>query len=113
MGLADNRWSLKGMSALVTGGTKGIGYAIVEELAKLGARVHTCSRNEAELNGCLKALEDKGFVVCGSVCDASSKAQREKLMESVSSVFNVNNVGTAIWKPAIEYESSKNVYKHL
>uniref|UniRef100_A0A7N2RBP4 Tropinone reductase n=1 Tax=Quercus lobata TaxID=97700 RepID=A0A7N2RBP4_QUELO len=89
MGLADNRWSLKGMSALVTGGTKGIGYAIVEELAKLGARVHTCSRNEAELNGCLKALEDKGFVVCGSVCDASSKAQREKLMESVSSVFNV------------------------
>ena len=26
MGLADNRWSLKGMSALVTGGTKGIGF---------------------------------------------------------------------------------------
>ncbi|KAK7852800.1 noroxomaritidine/norcraugsodine reductase isoform X2 [Quercus suber] len=88
MGLADNRWSLKGMSALVTGGTKGIGYAIVEELAKLGARVHTCSRNEAELKGCLKAWEGKGFVVTGSVCDVSSKAQREKLMESVSSVFN-------------------------
>ena len=60
----------------------------MEELAKLGARVHTCSRNEAELNGYLKAWEDKGFVVSGSVCDVSSKAQREKLMESVSSVFN-------------------------
>ncbi|KAK9998708.1 hypothetical protein SO802_018311 [Lithocarpus litseifolius] len=113
MGLADNRWSLKGMSALVTGGTKGIGYAIVEELAKLGARVHTCSRNEAELIGCLKAWEGKGFVVTGSVCDVSSKAQREKLMESVSSVFNgmlnilVNNVGGSIWKPAIEYTAEE------
>lgn len=28
--------------------------ATVEELAGLGARVHTCSRNEEELNKCLK-----------------------------------------------------------
>lgn len=41
------------MTALVTGGTKGIGHAIVEELAGLGATVHTCARNEAELNACL------------------------------------------------------------
>ena len=62
--------------------------AIVEELAKLGARVHTCSRTEGELSGCLKDWEGKGFVVTGSVCDVSSKAQREKLMETVSSIFN-------------------------
>ncbi|KAL9351738.1 hypothetical protein Peur_054418 [Populus x canadensis] len=60
----DSRWSLHGMTALVTGGTRGIGFSIhlsliprnatVEELTGLGARVRTCSRNEEELNKCLK-----------------------------------------------------------
>ncbi|KAK3409944.1 hypothetical protein EUGRSUZ_J02011 [Eucalyptus grandis] len=83
-----NRWSLHGMTALVTGGTKGIGHAIVEELARLGATVHTCSRNEAEINECLKDWKSKGFRVSGSTCDVSSRSEREKLMLTVSSVFD-------------------------
>ena len=61
---------------------------MVEELAGFGASVHTCSRNETELNKCLNEWRGKGFVVSGSVCDASSRVQREKLMEEVASVFN-------------------------
>ncbi|KAL6341637.1 hypothetical protein AAG906_032758 [Vitis piasezkii] len=76
------------MTALVTGGTKGIGHKIVEELAGLGATIHTCSRKETELNECLKDWKAKGFGVTGSVLDVSCRAQREKLMETVSSVFN-------------------------
>ncbi|XVF18640.1 hypothetical protein REPUB_Repub11eG0040000 [Reevesia pubescens] len=100
----DNRWSLQGMTALVTGGTKGIGHAIVEELAELGARVHTCSRTETELNKCLLEWTVKGFQVTGSVCDVSVQAQREKLLNTVSSEYSgklnvlVNNVGTIIPK---------------
>ncbi|KAJ4725725.1 Tropinone reductase [Melia azedarach] len=103
-----NRWSLQGMNALVTGGTKGIGEAIVEELAELGAAVHTCSRNEAELKECIRQWELKGFKVTGSVCDVSSRAEREKLMNKVSSVFDgkldilINNAGTSVAKPALE-----------
>ncbi|KAI3508547.1 hypothetical protein L1887_23555 [Cichorium endivia] len=105
----NSRWSLTGMTALVTGGTRGIGFAVVEELAELGAEVHTCSRNESELNQRLQEWSDKGFTVTGSVCDLASRPQREQLIEKVSSLFDgklnilINNVGTSIVKPTIEY----------
>ncbi|CAN6568845.1 unnamed protein product [Malus baccata var. baccata] len=107
------RWSLHGGAALVTGGTRGIGYALVEELAGFGAAVHTCSRNEAELSKCLEQWKAKGFSVTGSICDVSSKTEREKLIEQVASTFNgklnilVNNVGTNIRKPTTEYTSEE------
>ncbi|KAK3031922.1 hypothetical protein RJ639_036718 [Escallonia herrerae] len=84
----NSRWSLAGTTAVVTGGTRGIGYAVVEELAELGAAVHTCSRNEEELNQKLQEWAAKGFTVTGSVCDASSRAQREQLVQKVSSAFS-------------------------
>lgn len=103
------RWSLQGMTALVTGGTRGIGYAIVEELAKLGAVVHTCSRTESELNECLQQWTAKGFRVTGSVCDMMSPTQRQDIITKISSTFHgklnilVNNVGTNIRKQTLEY----------
>lgn len=62
-------------------------HAIVEELAELGAAVHTCSRNEEELNKCLEKWREMKFNVTGSVCDVSSRSQREELMERVNSNF--------------------------
>ncbi|KAI3751359.1 hypothetical protein L2E82_22443 [Cichorium intybus] len=101
------------MTALVTGGTRGIGYAVVEELAELGALVHTCSRNESELNERLQEWSGKGFTVTGSVCDLASHPQREQLSEKVSSVFGgklnilINNVGTNFAKPTLDYTTEE------
>ncbi|XP_027335751.1 tropinone reductase homolog At5g06060-like isoform X4 [Abrus precatorius] len=107
------RWGLNGMTALVTGGTRGIGHAIVNDLAGFGAAVHTCSRTQTELNKCLQEWQSQGFRVTGSVCDVSSPSQREKLIQDVASTFNgnlnifVNNVGTTVRKPTIEYTAEE------
>ncbi|GAB2212478.1 hypothetical protein Droror1_Dr00020448 [Drosera rotundifolia] len=107
------RWSLSGMNALVTGGTRGIGHAVVEELVGLGACVHTCSRSEVELEKCLKERTAKGFSVSGSVCDVSSREQRQKLMEDVDAKFDgklhilVNNAGTNFRKPTVQYSTEE------
>ncbi|XP_020885357.1 tropinone reductase homolog At2g29290 isoform X2 [Arabidopsis lyrata subsp. lyrata] len=77
----DKRWSLQGMTALVTGGTKGIGEAVVEELSMLGARVHTCARDETQLQERLREWQGKGF--------------------------QVNNAGTFILKPTTEYTAEE------
>ncbi|XP_039145806.1 tropinone reductase homolog At5g06060-like isoform X2 [Dioscorea cayenensis subsp. rotundata] len=111
-----SRWSLKGKTALVTGGTKGIGFAVVEELATLGALVHTCSRNETELKAILQVWTDKGLHVTGSVCDVTSRAQREKLIADVSSNFTgkldilVSNAGTGVPKPTVEFTEEEAAF---
>ncbi|CAL4979058.1 unnamed protein product [Urochloa decumbens] len=103
------RWSLAGATALVTGGSKGIGHAIVEELARFGARVHTCSRNAADLEECRRRWAEKGFQVTVSVCDVGVRTDREGLMATVKDTFDgkldilVNNVAQVIFKSAIEY----------
>ncbi|XP_027165795.1 tropinone reductase 2-like [Coffea eugenioides] len=84
----SGRWSLNGMTALVTGGTRGIGHSIVEELAGFGATVYTCSRNQKELNERLQEWGAQGFKVYGSTCDKASRTEREELIKNVSSTFD-------------------------
>uniref|UniRef100_A0ACD6ANR7 Uncharacterized protein n=1 Tax=Avena sativa TaxID=4498 RepID=A0ACD6ANR7_AVESA len=113
----EERWSLAGTTALVTGGSKGIGHAIVEELAGFGARVHTCARNAAELEASRRRWEEKGMRVTVSVCDVSVRAEREKLMETVKETFGgkldilVNNAGQLFVKAAAECTADE--YSHL
>ncbi|QCE11780.1 tropine dehydrogenase [Vigna unguiculata] len=108
-GFKDQKWSLHGMTALVTGGTRGIGYAIAEELAEFGASVHICARNQQDIEKCLEKWKRKGFRVTGSQCDVLFRDQRENLMKNVASIFDgklnilINNAGTCPPKNLIDY----------
>ncbi|CAJ1800816.1 unnamed protein product [Sphenostylis stenocarpa] len=105
----DRSWSLHGMTALVTGGTRGIGHAIAEELVEFGATVHICARKQQDIDKCLEEWNSKGFRITGSVCDVLSRDQRENLMTNVSSIFHgklnilINNAGTASTKSLLDY----------
>jgi 3-oxoacyl-[acyl-carrier protein] reductase len=68
---------IKGKVAIVTGGTKGIGRAIVEAFADEGANVAFCARNKDEVAETEKALVAKGVKAKGTVVDVGdAKALR-------------------------------------
>ena len=60
---------LRGKKAIVTGGTRGIGRAIVEKLADEGCDLAFCARNAEQVNEAVDTLKSKGVSVYGSVVD--------------------------------------------
>ncbi len=65
---------LKGLKAIVTGGTKGIGRAIVETLAAEGATVAFCARNAEEVGKAVEEMSGKGAKVFGQALDVGNAA---------------------------------------
>ena len=63
-------------------------HAIVDELSAFGARIHVCDISETLLSQSLSEWEKKGFQVSGSVCDVTSRPERETLIQTVSSLFD-------------------------
>lgn len=103
-----DRWRLDGKRALVTGGTLGIGRAVVEEFLRFGAEVFTTARNADRLQHCLNGWRESGARVHGISGDVSLGTDRARLMAEVGTTFDrldilVNNVGTNLRKPSADY----------
>jgi 3-oxoacyl-[acyl-carrier protein] reductase len=101
--------SLKDKVAVVTGGTRGIGFSIADALAKEGAKVFICGRDNA---GVKKALELLGNAqtasgIDGIAADVRRSEDCRKLIHAAAERFGgldilVNNAGLGIFKPIDE-----------
>ena len=78
---------LKGLRALVTGGTKGIGRAIAETLASEGADVAICARNDEEVKVTAAALAKKGGRSQGHVVEVGDAKALKNWVEAVAAAF--------------------------
>jgi 3-oxoacyl-[acyl-carrier protein] reductase len=89
---------LEGKTAIVTGGSRGIGAAIAALLAERGAAVVVSGRDADRLKATSGELEGRGFAVLGVVADASKREDADRLVETTRERFGrvdilVNNAG--------------------
>ncbi|HOO38610.1 MAG TPA: SDR family oxidoreductase [Deltaproteobacteria bacterium] len=110
--MGNDRWRLEGRRALITGGTKGIGFAVANEILNLGGEVHIAARGAQGVEECLADWHSKGFVAFGSAADISGAQGRDALLEDIKQRWDrldivVNNVGTNIRKKAVDYTASE------
>lgn len=78
---------LKGLRALVSGGTKGIGRAIADTLAGEGADVAICARNADEVKATAAEINKKGVRSLGHVVDVGDGKALQAWVEAVAAAF--------------------------
>ncbi|HAU1107399.1 TPA: SDR family oxidoreductase [Legionella pneumophila] len=108
--MKQSHWNLQGKKALVTGGTRGIGRAIVDEFLELGAEVVVVAKNKDNLEKVINNWSSKGLRVSGIEADLNQEESYSHIINTITQKWDVldiliNNVGINIRKPAQDYLS--------
>ena len=92
---------LQGKTALVTGGSKGIGFAIAEQLLHAGAAVVICGRDPSALDHAVSQLSPQGHIRAVP-CDVSDPQAVEAMIAALDAAGGfdilINNAGVGIFK---------------
>ena len=99
-------FDLRGQTALVTGGSRGLGLQIAEALGEYGAHVVLAARKRAELDAAVAHLAAGGVSAEAVACDLGTAEAAEALVAQVVERRGrldilVNNAGTS-WGAAME-----------
>jgi gluconate 5-dehydrogenase len=105
-------FSLQGKSALITGGSRGLGEEMAEALAEAGARLYLLARREKWLDPTLERLRAAGHEVQGGLCDVSDPDQVARAVADAEQAMGkidilVNNAGVTWGAPAEEMPLDK------
>ena len=101
-------FSLAGKTALVTGGSRGLGLQMAEALGEQGARIVVSSRKQAELDEAVAHLTSRGIDATAIAADLSQDAHVQPFVEEAIRRLGridilVNNAGASWGAPAEDY----------
>src|ERR1700684_3540384 len=93
--------AVAGKVALITGASRGIGFAIARRLGQMGARVSICGRDQAKLNQAGGTLRGEGIEVLTVQADVGRADQVTELVRVTQEKLGpvdilVNNAGTGV-----------------
>jgi NAD(P)-dependent dehydrogenase (short-subunit alcohol dehydrogenase family) len=102
-------FDLSGQTALVTGGSRGLGLQIAEALGEAGAKVFLTSRKAGDLEEAAAHLKAKGITAGWIAADASEPAEIDRIVQAALPQLGgqidilVNNAGATWGAPAEDY----------
>ncbi|GLW06916.1 2-deoxy-D-gluconate 3-dehydrogenase [Microtetraspora sp. NBRC 13810] len=106
-GYLHDLFSLHGRTALVTGGSSGIGYAIAEALGRAGANIVLAARRPRPLDDAVHALEEHGVHAAAIPTDLADRTAVDHLCHKATGFFGdidilVNDAANNIRRPMAE-----------
>src|SRR5437762_4629915 len=101
-------FDLAGRTALVTGGSRGLGLQMAEALGEMGARVALTARKRDELDEAVAHLASQGIEAIAIPCDSADFAAIPPMVEAAISALGpldilVNNAGTTWGAATIDH----------
>ncbi|WP_437918776.1 SDR family NAD(P)-dependent oxidoreductase [Sphingobacterium sp. LRF_L2] len=111
-----DRMTLRGKVVLITGGGRGLGFALAQEFAKRGSALALCGRSAEHLEIAMQSLVQMGADVFIHQADVSDRKQVDIVMNKVIEYYGrvdvlVNNAGTMLVGPheVMDVEDYKHV----